>query len=103
MSEGTKDRRTANNFERHLQTGLVMIVIGLMGWVGITTSDTSRGMATLGERVSWMGDTIKELKTQLAAQAADRYTRKDAQRDYTQYMRRFQAIEARVTKLEVAK
>ena len=100
MSDHTEDRRTANTFERHLQTVLASIAILLMAWVGLTTYNTSVGMATFAERMSWMGDSILKLEKRLQQASKDRYSRQDAQRDYTQNTRRFEAIEVRVTKLE---
>ena len=100
MADNTEDRRTSNNFERHLQTILASVAILLMAWVGLTTYNTSVGMATFAERMSWMGDSILKLEKRLQQASKDKYTRKDAQRDYTQNLRRFQALEARVDKLE---
>ena len=100
MSDNMDDRRTSNGFERHLQTVLASVAILLMAWVGLTTYNTSVGMATFAERMSWMGDSILKLEKRLQQAAKDRYTRQDAQRDYTQNIRRFEAIETRVTKLE---
>ena len=100
MENDTEDRRVGSNFERHLQTILASVAILLMAWVGLTTYNTSVGMATFAERMSWMGDSILKLEKRLQQASKDRYSRQDAQRDYTQNMRRFETIEARVTKLE---
>lgn len=95
-----QDRRKSSVFERHLQTGLVLLAVGLLGWNGVTTSDTSSGMAVLDERVSWMGGAVSELKTQISSLVADRYTQLDAERDRMDNNRRFENIETRLLKLE---
>jgi len=111
--EGTDDRRSSA-FERHLQTGLAVLVIGLMGWVGITTSDTSRISAVTSARLDLMAEAtairmdlmaeaLTDLKKQVRLSSKNRYTRQDAQRDYTQNLRRFETIEKRITKLESKK
>lgn len=103
MSEEEMIERRSSAFERHLQTGFAVIAISLMSWVGFTTYGTSVALATLGERVAWMGESMKELRAQLVAESAGRYTREDSQRDYVQYSRRFEAIESRLNKLEAVK
>jgi len=71
-----------------------------MGWVGVTTSETSRTAAVTAARVDLMAEALTDLKKQVYNSSTDRYTRQDAQRDYTQNQRRFKAINKRLTKLE---
>lgn len=95
-----EDRRTSSAFERHLQTGLVVLVVGVMSWVGVSVNETSRSMATMQERVSWMSDSIKDLKTQLAETSNGRYTINDAERDKALYDRRLVQVERRIEVIE---
>ena len=102
-TEELEDRRSSRTFERHLQTGLAVIVVSLIGWVGITTLEISRTSAVTAVRMDMMAAALTDLKKQVRASSKDRYTRQDAQRDYTQNMRRFEGIEKRITALESGK
>jgi len=103
MSDSDTEDRRSNSFERHLQTGLAVIVISLIGWVGITTLEISRTSAVTAVRMDMMAEALKDLKKQMYNSSKNRYTRQDAQRDYTQNMRRFESIEKRITLLEAGK
>ena len=102
-TEELEDRRSSRTFERHLQTGLAVIVISLIGWLGMTTLETSRISAVTAARMDMMVDALVDLKKQVRTSSKGRYTRQDAQRDYTQNMRRFESIEKRITVLESGK
>lgn len=34
-------------FERHVQTALTLLVVGLLGWIGWTVSDNSKSIAQI--------------------------------------------------------
>lgn len=58
---GELEIRQSTNFERHVQTALAMLIVMLMGWVGITISNSSNQIARLEERVAAMADKLDEL------------------------------------------
>jgi len=58
---GELEIRQASNFERHVQTALAMVLVMLMGWVGVTISNSSNQIARLEERVAAMADKLDEL------------------------------------------
>ena len=49
-------------FERHAQTALTILVVGLLAWVGFTTQKTQVDMAVVVEKISNMQIQITELK-----------------------------------------
>lgn len=58
---GELEIQRTSNFERHVQTALALLIVMLMGWVGITISNSSNQIARLEERVAAMTAKLDEL------------------------------------------
>lgn len=43
-----------NTMERHAQTALVLLLVGLLSWVGITTHNTSIAVASLAVEMQYL-------------------------------------------------
>lgn len=62
------------NFERHLQTGLAVVLIGFVGWVGVTVSQNSTLTARLDERMAAMSREMQALRESVKIQMSDRFS-----------------------------
>ena len=66
------------SLERHIQTGLAVILIGFVGWVGVTVSQNSNLTARLDERMMSMQREIQSLRTSVKEEMKDRFTGTEA-------------------------
>jgi hypothetical protein len=64
-----------NGLEKHIQTGIGIVVIGLIAWVGLTLTTPGTTLATLTERVTNLQTQFQQLSLELNSSAADRYTK----------------------------
>ena len=55
----TEDRRSLNSFERHAQTGLTLVLVALLVWVGSTTQTTQIKLAELAVEVKNLKDVFR--------------------------------------------
>lgn len=60
--------------ERHIQTGLAVILIGFVGWVGMSVSANTTLTARLEERVALLTQQMQELRNTVNTKMADRFT-----------------------------
>ena len=54
-----EDRRKGTAFERHSQTGLTLLGVALLVWVGSTTQSTQIKLAELAVEVNNMKDIVR--------------------------------------------
>jgi hypothetical protein len=54
-----EDRRTGTAFERHAQTGLTLVLVGLLMWIGSTTQKTQIKLAELSIEVQNLKHVIR--------------------------------------------
>lgn len=54
-----EDRRSATAFERHAQTGLTVVLVALLVWVGSTTQTTQIKLAELAIEVKNLKDVVR--------------------------------------------
>lgn len=94
MSDEQVNTRSA--FERHGQSLIQVIIAALCIWMAKTTSDTSKDLAVLTERM----ESVKIEMTSMKDFNKDRYTGADARRDAAIDERRFTNIENRIKSLE---
>lgn len=52
-------------FERHIQTVLAAILIGLVAWVGITVTQNREHISRIDERLIFMREDLEEIKEEL--------------------------------------
>lgn len=86
--------------EKHLQTALAAILIGLVGWVGVTVSSTATEVAVLKQTVIVLTSTIEKLEARLEVMTDDRYRASDARRDLGRVYERLSDHEKRIGGLE---
>jgi len=56
---------TRNTLERHIQTGIAAVLVGLVGWIGITITGMTEAQARLEERVSSMQRDIDKMTAKI--------------------------------------
>lgn len=60
MSEPSKSA-----LERHVQTGIAAVLVGLVGWIGISITGMAEGQARLEERVSSMQRDVDKMSEKI--------------------------------------
>lgn len=83
-------------WERHIQTVMMTLVIGGLGWVGSTILEVSEQQAVQTVRIEHLVRQVEEFKISIK----DRYTRTDALRDWNRYEREMAEVKDRVTRIE---
>jgi len=64
--------------ERHAQTVIGAIIIGLIIWVGSTVTENQRQITSMTVKMAFLLEKVKTLEIQLSAAAEDRYRAKEA-------------------------
>jgi len=64
--------------ERHAQTVIGAIIIGLILWVGNTVTQNQKQIAEMTVKIAFMVDKINTLEARLSMAAEDRYKGKEA-------------------------
>ena len=83
--------------EKHLQSGLGMIVVLLIAWVGISLNDLQKNAAGTAVAVSAIQDDIRIIKLQNRSA----YPRDEAQRVWGEHKNDFRDLAKRVHTIEV--
>lgn len=90
---------TANKpslLEQHAQTLIMVIVIGLLSWVGMTLNGLQTTVAQMTAKIESLQSEVQYLR----AMNSDRYTAEQAARDWQQNRRELDDIKDRLRKLE---
>ena len=90
--------RDQRGLERHFQTGIQLIIMGLLAWNFTTVQQMAVTIGRNDVKVEALGEQIKLL----AIITADRYREKDAERDFALRDRAIVAMDARIQDLEKA-
>lgn len=89
-------------FERHLQTAIQLILVGLLCWAGLKLVSLGEDNATLRERLSYQGDQIVNLRRDLRDWSNLYYPRADAEREIGALRDDMKSLKARVSRMENA-
>ena len=89
----------ANVFEQHLRTGLLMICVAVLVWVGASTEANNISLAKFSERSDASQRAFDDLKKTISE---DMYKRSDAKRDVETTNQQISELRTRVTALEYA-
>ncbi|SDJ41326.1 hypothetical protein SAMN04487954_104319 [Billgrantia gudaonensis] len=87
-------------FERHLQTGIQILLVALLGWAGLELVNLGKNTAVLQERLAYQGQLIEELRKELRDWSNLYYRKSDADREIGNLKRDVQRLGERVTDLE---
>jgi hypothetical protein len=86
-------------FERHLQTGIQLILVGVVVWVGTSILELRQDMVLLKERDESKTKTFENLRNEVARSNESRYRVEDARRDFQRIEVDMKAIEVKVETL----
>jgi predicted negative regulator of RcsB-dependent stress response len=100
-----------NGVERHIQTVVVMVILGVLGWVGLKVADMSESNAKLEVQATNLAsqivevrtelkEDINELKNEFRVSSADKYTATEADRTHNACRQRMKLIEERMFEAE---
>ena len=98
MTTETNDRPRA--FERHVQSLLLVVVAGLIGWAGMSISSTASDVAAMSVQIASLKEDLRDLRAELREQVAASYPRVQADTDLGQIHGRLDDHEARLRMLE---
>ncbi|MBZ5876016.1 hypothetical protein [Chromohalobacter israelensis] len=87
-------------FERHLQTGIQLLLVALLGWAGLKLVTLGENTAVLRERLVYQGEQIQSLRRELRDWSELYYRKSDATREISGIKESMQDLENRVTDLE---
>lgn len=87
-----------SGLEKHIQTGIQVLLIAVCGWMATTVQETSIQVAKLSERVAYLQVEVSNLETA----ASDRYTKTDALEDLSAINDQLRDIRERLRAVEVA-
>jgi len=90
--------KNERGLERHFQTGIQLIIMGLLAWNFTTVQQMAVTIGRNDVRVEALAEQIKLL----AIVTADRYREKDAERDFALRDRAIVAMDGRLKDMEKA-
>jgi len=61
------NNQSTGRFERHLQTGIAAVIVGLVMWVGISINDVSRSQAGMIVEIRVLQEDVDEIRKQILA------------------------------------
>lgn len=102
MSDKNPDTtvRSKPIMERHVQTLLLAVVAGLIGWQGITTLKLSESSARQDERVTHLITLTEQLRQDLRNMDSQYLTRREAEMHRNENRSKLDLLESRVSRLE---
>lgn len=83
-------------FERHVQTAIAVVLVGLVGWVGLTLQGQGIAIARMETQIIGLQAQV----TALSAATADRYTSTRAATDLAVRDREIEDLRTRIRDLE---
>ncbi len=101
MSDNTGGDRRDNSesiLERHLQTGISTVLIGLVLWVGMSVSSGQETIARLDERVLWLTTEVRGFRSN----ATNHLSISVADQKFAQLYTHIQTIELKIERLRIA-
>lgn len=87
-------------FERHMQTGIQVLLVGLILWAGTELVQIGRQSAVLEERLATQGLTLQQMRQELRSWNDTYYRKVDAQRELDEIESRIDNLNTRVSALE---
>lgn len=87
-------------FERHMQTGIQVLLVALIIWAGTELVKLGQQSAVLEERLATQGMTLIEMREELRSWGDTYYRTVDAQRELNEIEVRIDDLNSRVSALE---
>ncbi|EWH00558.1 hypothetical protein [Halomonas sp. BC04] len=86
--------------ERHIQTGIQIILVALLAWAGLELVNLGKNTAVLQERLAYQGQLINELRGELRDWSNLYYRKSDADREIGGLKNDVRRLNERVSDLE---
>ena len=86
--------------ERHAQTIIGTVVIGLILWVGNTVTSNQGAIIKFTERLTYLTDSVAKLEKSIEKAGEDRYTSKEADKDHEIIKEKLDSLNNRLHTLE---
>jgi len=80
--EDLPSERPSTVFERHGQSVVAGIALLLLAWVGLTVSEGEKNNAVMVAKMAGLESQVAKLEQSISTDMKDRYTSKDADRDF---------------------
>ncbi len=87
-------------FERHMQTAIQVLLVGLLLWAGTELVKLGQQSAVLEERLTTQGTMLYELRQELKVWGETYYRATDARRELDHIETRIDDLNGRVSALE---
>jgi hypothetical protein len=87
-------------FERHMQTGIQVLLVALIIWAGTELVKLGQQSAVLEERLATQGLTLMEMREELRAWGDTYYRVADAKRELNDIESRISNLDSRVSAIE---
>lgn len=87
-------------FERHIQTGIQVVLVILLTWAGTELVALGKNTAVLQERLVHQGQQLSDMRRELREWSDVYYRQSDAERDLEDIRRRIDILDGRVGALE---
>jgi len=89
-----------NLIDKHILTGVSLILIAVVGWVGLSVTESRESIVALQTETRNVITIVDELKLEVRIERADRYTKTDSVRDLSVISDRITGLTRRVENLE---
>jgi hypothetical protein len=86
--------------ERHAQTVLAAVTIGLIGWVGMSVTESSNSIAKMEVVTQQLQDTIRDMKDELKRATSTHVTKAEMVEARTECFGRISKMDDRIRLLE---
>lgn len=86
--------------ERHIQTAMAVVLLGVLGWVGLAVTEQQKSMARMEVQAATLKEAVQDVKVSLRAATADRYTAQEAERAHARCQDRMNLLEQRMGDLQ---
>ena len=93
-------REKTTMMERHIQTFIGAIMIGLTVWIGSSVTNSRESIAELRVESNGLREKINEMRLDIKAMVTDRISRSEVQRLASDYEGQLDKLEKRVRDLE---
>ena len=90
------DERRGNSWERHAQTIIGAILIGLVAWTGLSVTKTLEATARMDERILNLGGQINEIKNAMTVW----YSKSEAENEFKRVYKDIDELKGRVKNIE---
>ncbi|MBL6954254.1 MAG: hypothetical protein ISR50_16565 [Alphaproteobacteria bacterium] len=86
--------------ERHIQTFVGFVIVGVVGWVGFSVSDSREAIARMEATIMSLQQQLSDMRLQVRETTADRYSQASADRDLARVLKEVTENRRRIERIE---